>query len=387
MGGGMPEHDSPGLGRRNDDPGRGDARDGSSGNGSDGNGSGARDSSGNDSPVQLSRDDWRVILTRTVHEYRINQVHDIAAALTFYGLLAVFPALLAALALLGIFGSAEAVMADVMSVVEELGGASVVDALSEPIDQLLNASHAGLAFVTGLVGTLWAASGFVGAFGRGMNRIYEVEEGRPFWKMRPAMLAVSAVLVVLGAIAAVGLAVTGPVAEAAASVLGLDDGVAFWWDLGKIPVLAAIGILVMAMLYWAGPNVRRRNLRWFSVGAVGALLAWIITTALFAVYVFGVGNYQRVYGVLGGVIAFLLWVWLSNLAMLFGAVLDTEVERARQLRAGVAAEERVQLPLRDARLISINRAQRRRDVRASAAMRPDAVVDAVTPPAGRRPHG
>ncbi|KRC61151.1 hypothetical protein ASE14_09475 [Agromyces sp. Root81] len=340
-----------------------------------------------DSPVQLSRADWRVIVTRTVHEYRINQAHDIGAALTFYGLLTVFPALLTALALLGIFGSAEAVVADALQVVEELGGASVVDALREPLDQLLDASHAGLAFATGLVATLWAASGFVGAFGRGMNRIYGVEEGRPFWEMRPAMLAVSAVLVVLGAIAAVGLVVTGPVAEAAARVLGLDEGVAFWWDIGKVPVLAAIGILVMALLYWAAPNVRRRHLRWFSVGAVGALLAWVVTTTLFALYVFGVGSYVRVYGVLGGVVAFLLWVWLSNLAMLFGAVLDTEVERARQLRAGIPAEEQVRLPLRDDRVIATNRAQRLRDVRASEGMRPDAVVDGVTPPARRPPHG
>ena len=344
-------------------------------------------SADDDSPAQLSRADWRIIGTRTVHEYRINQVHDIAAALTFYVLLTIFPAMLAVLALLGIFGSAEAVVADALRVLEELGGASVVEVLREPLDQLLNASHAGLAFVSGLVATLWAASGFVGTFGRGMNRIYRVEEGRPFWEMRPAMLAESAVLVVLGAIAAVGLVMTGPVAEAAARVLGLDEGVVFWWDLAKVPVLAAIGVLVLAVLYWAAPNVRRRHLRWFSIGAVAALLAWIATTALFALYVFGVGNYERVYGVLGGVVAFMLWVWLSNLAMLFGAVLDTEVERARQLRAGIPAEEQVRLPLRDDRVITVNRTQRLRDVHASAGMRPDTPVDGVTPPAGLRPHG
>ncbi|WP_157006977.1 YihY/virulence factor BrkB family protein [Agromyces laixinhei] len=347
----------------------------------------SEESSGHDSPVQLSRADWRIIVTRTVHEYRINQSHDIAAALTFYGLLTVFPALLAAFALLGIFGSAEAVVADGLQVVEELGGASVADALREPLDQLVNASHAGLAFATGLVATLWAASGYVGSFGRGMNRIYGVKEGRPFWEMRPAMIAVSAVLVVLGAIAAAGLVVTGPVAAATARVLGLDEGVAFWWDLAKVPVLAAIGILVMALLYWAAPNVKRRNLRWLSVGAIVALLAWIVTTALFALYVFGVGTYERIYGILGGVVAFLLWVWLSNLAMLFGAVLDTEVERARQLRAGVPAEEQVRLPLRDDRVIAKNAAKRLRDEHASAGMRPDTVVDGVTPPAGLRPHG
>ena len=340
-----------------------------------------------DSPAQLSENDWRVILTRTVHEYRINQVQDIAAALTFYTVLASLPALLAILAMLGIFGSAEAVVTDVMHVIEELGGGSVVDALSEPIDQLLNASHAGWAFITGLVATLWATSGFVGSFGRGMNRIYEVEEGRPFWEMRPAMLGVSAVLVVLAAIAAFCLVLTGPVAEAAARVLGFDEGVVFWWDLGKLPVLAAIGIFVMALLYWAAPNVKRRNLRWFSVGAVGALLVWVLTTTLFGLYVLSFGTYTRAYGVLGVVIAFLLWIWLSHLAMIFGAVLDTEVERARQLRAGMNAEERVHLPLRDTRLIDKNRAERASDVRASLAMRSDTAVGGVTPAGGRRPHG
>jgi len=340
-----------------------------------------------DSPAQLSENDWRVILTRTVHEYRINQVQDIAAALTFYTVLASLPALLAILAMLGIFGSAESVVTTVMRVIEELGGGSVVDPLSEPIDQLLNASHAGWAFITGLVATLWATSGFVGSFGRGMNRIYEVEEGRPFWEMRPAMLGVSAVLVVLAAIAAFCLVLTGPVAEAAARVLGFDEGVVFWWDLGKLPMLAAIGIFVMALLYWAAPNVKRRNFRWFSVGAVGALLVWVLTTTLFGLYVLSFGTYTRAYGVLGVVIAFLLWIWLSHLAMIFGAVLDTEVERARQLRAGVNAEERVHLPLRDTRLIDKNRAERASDVRASLAMRSDTAVGGVTPAGGRRPHG
>lgn len=322
-----------------------------------------------DSPVRLSREDWRVILTRTSHEIRINQVQDIAASLTFYAVLATLPGLLAVLAAIGVFGSAETAVGVFLDVVGELGGDEMAAALRTPLEQLLDASHAGLAFVTGLVGLLWATSGYVGSLGRGLNRIYEVEEGRPFWAMRPAMLAVSAVVVVLASLAAIGLVVSGPVAEALARVLGLDEGVAFWWDLAKVPVLAAIGIALIALLYWAAPNVKRRHLRWFSVGAVGALLAWVTVTALFGLYVFGVGAYQRSYGALGGAIAFLLWVWLSNLALLFGGVLDTEVERARQLRAGVIAEERVQLPLRDDRMIAKNREQRGRDEQASRHMR------------------
>lgn len=341
--------------------------------------------SDHDSPAGLSRDDWRVILRRTVHEYRINEVYDIAAALTYYAVLAVFPALLATLATVGIFGSAEAGAENALEVIGDLGGESVAAALREPLEQLVNASNAALAFITGLVGVLWAASGYVGTFGRGMNRIYRVGEGRPFWEMRPTMIGVSALIVVLGAIAAFALIVSGPVADSLARVLGLDEGVVLWWDLAKLPLLVGIATLVIAVLYWAAPNVKRRNLRWFSVGAVGALLAWIVTTALFWLYVFGFGSYQRTFGVVGGIIAFLLWVWLSNLAMMFGAVLDIEVERARQLRAGVIAEEKVQLPLRDDRLIEKNREQRARDIRDSAAMCDDTAVDGLARPAGPGP--
>lgn len=330
-----------------------------------------------DSPAQLSRDDWRVILTRTWHEFRINQVYDIAAAMTYYAVLAAFPATLAVLALIGVFGSAEAVAHDVLRVIEELGGSSVIGPLREPIEQLLNASETAPALIIGLVLALWATSGFVGTFGRGMNRIYGVEEGRPFWEMRPVMLGISAVVLVLATVAAFAIILTGPIAESSARVLGFDEGVVFWWDLGKLPVLAGIVLFVIVLLYWAAPNVKRRNLRWFSAGAGAALLTWMVSTVLFGGYALGFGSYERVYGVLGGAVAFLLWIWLSNLAMLFGAVLDTEVERARQLRAGIAAEEHVQLPLRDDRLIEKNREQRAQDFRASAAMRPETAVDGL----------
>jgi len=330
-----------------------------------------------DSPAQLSHDDWQAILTRTWHEFRINQVYDIAATLTYYAVLAIFPAILAVLAVLGIFGSAEAVANDVLRVIEDLGGSSVIDPLREAIEQLLTAAETAPAFIIGLVVALWATSGFVGAFGRGMNRIYGVEEGRPFWEMRPAMIGISAILLVLGTISAFAIILTGPIAESAARVLGLDEGIVFWWDLGKLPVLAGIALFVIVLLYWAAPNVKRRNLRWFSVGAATALATWMVSTTLFGGYALGFGSYERMYGVLGGAVALLLWIWLSNLAMLFGAVLDTEVERARQLRAGVAAEDHVQLPLRDDRLIEKNREQRAKDFRASSAMKPETAVDGL----------
>ena len=315
-----------------------------------------------------TRPDWQVIATRTVHEFRIHQCWDLAAALTYYVVLTVCPALLAAAALLGVFGSADEGAGGALAAGRDLGGEDVASALTEPLDQLLNASRAGLALATGLVVTLWTVSGYLGTFGRGMNRILGVPEGRPFWKSRPAMLGAAAVLVVLGSLVAVALVVSGNVATAMFRALGIDDGWVLVWDLAKLPFVAALAGLMLAVLYWAAPNVRRPRRRWISVGAGVALAVWILTTVLFGLYVWNFASYDRVYGVLGGIIAFLLWTWLGNMAVLVGAVLDSEVERARQLRAGIPAQETLRLELRDERLVRLNREQREADIRASARM-------------------
>ena len=308
-----------------------------------------------------------MVLTRTVHEFRIHQCWDLAAALTYHAVLSVCPALLAGAAFVGMFGSAEPVAKGALGVVEDLGGADTVAALTEPISQLLSASRAGLAFLTGFAITLWTVSGYLGTFGRGMNRILGVPEGRPFWKSRPVMLVASAVIVVLGTLIVAGLVVSGAVAASVARTLGWEDYL-LAWEFGKLPVLAVLAALILAILYWATPNVRRPSLRWLSVGAAVALVAWMLTTAAFALYVWNFATYDRTYGVLGGVVAFLLWLWLSNLAVLAGAVLDTEVERARQLRAGIPAQEQLKLALRDDRLVHVNERQRRSDILASARM-------------------
>ena len=335
-----------------------------------------------DSPARPEAGDWRVILTRTVHEFRISQCWDIAAALTYYAVLTVFPALLGALALAGIFGSAEAVARTALDVVGNLAGDELAAAVDQPIAELLDASNATLAFVTGLVLTVWTVSGYLGTFGRGMNRILGVEEGRPFWESRPAMIGFASVVVLLSSIVAVLLVVSGPVADAVAASIGLSGELVLAWDLAKLPVVVVIVAVIIALFYWATPNVKRRHIRWMSVGTAGAVVGWVATTALFAFYVLGVRAYERTYGVLGFAVAFLLWVWLSNLALLFGAVLDTEVERARQLHDGIDAEDHLQLPLRDDRLIRKNREERNADRLASAAMKPDSAVDGIVPPPG-----
>ena len=179
----------------------------------------------------------------------------------------------------------------------------------------------------GLAGALWSASGYVGAFGRAMNRIYEIDEGRPIWKLRPAMLLLTIVLVILAALVLLALVLTGPVAESVGDAIGLGSTAVLVWQVAKWPVLLAVVILIVALLYYATPNVKQPKFRWVSVGAVLAIVVWILVSAAFGFYVANFSSYDKTYGALGGVIVFLLWLWLTNLALLFGAELDSELER------------------------------------------------------------
>ena len=228
--------------------------------------------------------------------------------------------------------------------------------------QLSQSSSAGLGLVLGLALALWSASGYVGAFGRGMNRVYEIDEGRPIWKLRPLMLLVTLLTVVLAALVAVGLVITGPAAQAVGDALGLGDTVVTVWNIAKWPVMLLVVMFIVALLYYATPNVKQPKFRWISVGAALAIVVWIVASAAFGFYVANFSSYDKTYGSLAGVIAFLLWLWITNLALLFGGELDAELERARELQAGMPAEEEIQLPPRDTRKIDKAAAKDREDV-------------------------
>ena len=177
-----------------------------------------------------------------------------------------------------------------------------------------------------------------------MNRIYEVGEGRPVWKLRPVMLLVTLITVVLAAVVALALVLTGPAAQAVGDAIGLGSTAVLVWNIAKWPVMLLVVIAIVALLYWATPNVKQPKFRWLSVGAVFAIVVWVLASAAFGFYVANFSSYNKTYGALAGVIVFLLWLWLTNLALLFGAELDAELERGRELQAGVAAEKSVQLP-------------------------------------------
>ncbi len=343
-----------------------------------------------DAPSDLTKPSWKYILRKTLREYSKDECTDLAAALTYYGVLALFPALLAIISLVGLVGDPEETTAALLGVARDLGQGDAVDALEPTIRNLTSAPGAGLALVTGLLGALWSASGYVGAFGRAMNRMYEVKEGRPFYKLRPVMLLVTLIAVTVIAIIGLSLVVSGPVAEAIGDALGLGGVALTLWNIAKWPVLAALIVLVIALLYYATPNVKQPKFTWISIGAGVAILVAVVASALFGLYVANFGSYNETYGSLAGVIVFLLWLWIMNNALLFGAELDSEIERGRQLQAGIAAEETVQLPPRDTTKIEKSEKKEAEDVRRGRELRESAArsqgddTDAAGGDGGRR---
>ena len=322
-----------------------------------------------DSPTDLSSRSWRYVLRKTIREFSSDGCTDLAAALTYYSVLAVFPAMIALTSVLGLVGQGTSSVTTLLDVVGDLGGASLVDSVREPLLEISRSQSAGLAFALGLAGALWSASGYVGAFGRAMNRVYEVQEGRPVWKLRPVMLLLTLVLVVLTAAVLLALVVTGPVADSVGDALGVGSGLTLAWEIAKWPVLFLVVVLIVALLYYATPNVRQPRFRWVSVGALVAIVTWALLSAAFGLYVANFSSYDKTYGALGGVIAFLLWLWLTNIALLFGAELDAELERGRELQSGLPAEREIQLPPRDTHGIDKARAKEEDDERQGRAIR------------------
>lgn len=320
------------------------------------------DASKPDTPAEVTKPNWKYIARKTIREFSKDQCTDLAAALTYYTVLALFPALLALVSILGVVGQAESTTKAMLELLGEFAPASAVEVLEGPITQLTSSSSAGFALIIGIVGALWSASGYVKAFGRSMNRIYEVDEGRPAWKLLPTQLLVTLVLVLLVAALLMMLVLSGPIAETIGNFVGLGSEAVMIWNIAKWPAMLIFAVLLVAILYYATPNVKQPKFRWMSMGAFIALIVLGIVTLGFSFYVANFGNYNATYGAIGGVIVLLLWLWLANLSLLFGAEFDAEVERGRELQAGIQAEESVQLPPRDTRQTEKREAQMEEDI-------------------------
>jgi len=301
-----------------------------------------------DEAKELHKRSWKGVLKRTVVEFKDDNCTDWAAALTYYGVLSMFPALIAITSLIGLFGDPRKTTDALLGIVSTLGPSSAVETFAKPIREVVSAQNtAGLLLVVGLLGALWSASGYVGAFSRASNAIYEVEEGRPFYKLRPVQLLVTLVAVILVAVVALALVVSGPLAEAIGDAIGLGATAVTAWDIAKWPVMALIVSTIFSLLYFAAPNVKQPKFKWFTMGGFVALLVWVLASVAFAVYVANFGSYNKTYGSLGAVVSFLVWLWITNIAVLFGAEFNAELERGRELQAGMKeAEETIQLPPR-----------------------------------------
>ena len=329
-----------------------------------------------ESPSDLRKTAWKVGVKRAVQEFGRDQCTDLAAGLTYYAVLAIFPALLALMSLLGVFSSGPETTKAVLDVVQQVGPSGAADTLEPIIKQLTESQGAGIALVIGILGALWSASGYVGAFSRAMNRIYEVDEGRSIVKLRLQMYVVTLILVIGAALVLFGAVMSGPVAKSVGGLIGLGDQAVLIWNIAKWPVILFIVILMVALLYYATPNVQQPKFRWMSLGAMIAIVVWIVASVAFGFYVSNFGNYNKTYGSLAGVIVFLLWLWLTNVAMLFGAEVDAEVERARELQAGIKAEKTLQLPPRDTTVSDNNARKYRKVIAESRQLRQDSEMRA-----------
>ena len=291
---------------------------------------------------------WWGVLKRTVKEFIADNVTDWAAALTYYGVLSIFPALLVLVSILGLIG--QAATQPLVENVGTLAPGAATDITTNAVENLEKSQGAaGIALIVGLAAALWSASGYIGAFIRASNVIWDVEEGRPIWKTIPLRLGITLLMLVLLAVSALAVVLTGPLARRVGDLIGLGDTAVLIWDIGKWPVLILIVSFMIGFLYWAAPNVRPPAFQRITPGAVLALVLWIAASAAFALYVATFSSYNQTYGSVAAVIVFLVWLWISNVAILLGAEFNAELERGRQIEAGHPEEEEPFLPPRDKR--------------------------------------
>ncbi|WP_221353734.1 YihY/virulence factor BrkB family protein [Streptomyces beigongshangae] len=301
-----------------------------------------------DTPAQLPKRSWLAVLKGTVKEFKDDELADRAAALTYYGVLSLFPALLLLVSLLGIAG--KSATQEVLDNLKKLTPGSARDIISDAVTQLQGRGGIGsIMAVVSIVLALWSASGYVAAFIRSANAVYDIPEGRPVWKVLPIRIGVTVVLLVLAVVSSLIVVFTGGLARQVGGALGIGDSALTVWSIAKWPVLVVLVTIMIALLYWATPNVKGRGFKWVTPGSVLALLIWLVASAGFAFYVANFGSYNKTYGTLAGVIIFLIWLWISNIAILLGLEFDSELARQRAIAGGLPETEEPYVPPRDTR--------------------------------------
>jgi membrane protein len=289
-------------------------------------------------PTGLRTKSWFGVLKRTIREFKEDNITDWAAALTYYGVLAIFPAIIALVSVLGLIGPSAT--QPLITNIGKLAPGSVHNILTSAVQNLQHSrGSAGVLFIVGIAGAIWSASGYIAAFMRASNAIYDIDEGRPIWMTLPVRIVVTVVMLALLAISAIGVVMTGGLATQIGKVLGVGSTAVTIWDIAKWPVLLLVVSFMFSILYWAAPNVKHPGFRWLSPGGIFAVAVWVIASGAFALYVANFASYNKTYGTLAGMIIFLVWLWISNIAVLLGAEWNAEIERARVIEAGLPADE------------------------------------------------
>jgi len=315
-----------------------------------------------DQPTDLSKRSWWGVLRRTVSEFRDDELSDRAAALTYYSVLSIFPALLVLVSLLGIAG--EAATREILDNLRQLAPGSAREVITDAVGELQSSGGTGSVLaVVGLLGAVWSASGYVSAFIRASNVVYDVAEGRPVWKLTPLRVLVTVALMVLACASALIVVFTGGIAQRAGTALGVGDSAMTVWSLAKWPVLLVLVVAMIAILFWAAPNARGRGFRWVTPGSLLALVLWMAASAGFALYVANFASYNKTYGTFGGVIVFLVWLWVGNLAILLGLEFDAEMARARAIAGGLPEDDEPYVEPRDTRTWTAEQRERATDRR------------------------
>lgn len=299
-------------------------------------------------PFKLTGATWKYSIKRSVSEFGRDQCSDLAAALTYYAVLSVFPALIALVSILGLIGEAGRVQRFFVDMVDDMTGGDpdVMDTVELIVGNITGAGGAGIGLAIGILMAIWTASNYVNAFSRAMNRIFEVDEGRPVFVLRPLLYATTVALIVLVACSALVLVVSGPLAASIGHVVGLGETAVTVWNWATPVVLVIMAAIGIALLYYITPNIRQPGPLWVTLGALMTIVVMILTTAAVGFYVMNFANYDATYGSLASVIIFLFWIYIMNVVLLFGAEFDAELERGRQLQAGIEAERTVMLPPR-----------------------------------------
>jgi membrane protein len=285
-----------------------------------------------DDLTDLSDSSWLGVLKRSIKGFSNDNLSDWAAALTYRGVLTLAPAVLIMVSVLGLLG--KSTTDKLLTNISELTPGGVQSVLKQIVASVQHRNSAGIAAVVGLAIALWSASSYVAAFMRASNAIYEMGEGRPVWKTIPVRIGITLAMVVMGLLGAVIVVFSGPLADRTGHALGLGSTALTVWSIVKWPVLIIIVSLMLAILYYAAPNVKQPGVQWVSPGGVLAVLIWVAASALFALYVTHFGSYNKTYGSLASVIIFLVWLWLTNVAILLGAEFNAELQHARAIQAG-----------------------------------------------------